>query len=269
MEQTSLSDPLENITQFKAALESGVPGIVPVKPRVFFEIVEQSFKVPLDLNLNIPSSGIGSITLLEGAILASLIRILNPARIFEFGTYLGYSTALFLKNSGEQCLVYSIDLGESGEKFSDSKNYTYGELRSDDKKNDDYLRYIQGVKGTYYLSTLKESEQSRLHLLQGDSTKLDIDKNKFATKFDYIFVDGGHDYETIESDTQKSLRMIGDGGVVVWHDFNSGIHSDVTQFVRNFSRNNQVFHVQNTMLALCFHGSALAHFSQCSEGAIR
>lgn len=259
--QAGLLDLIENAEQLRSVLESRRIGITCVKPKVFFEEIEREYATPVALNLHTPPSGIGSITLLEGAILASLVRIMNPVMIFEFGTYLGYSTALLLRNSSDQCIVYSIDLGDAGIAFSQSRNYSKKELYTDDKKNDDYLRYIQSMKGHYYLSGLTMDDQSRLRLLFGDSTKLDIVDKKLTGIFDYIFIDGGHDYETIKSDTQKALQMIGQDGAIIWHDFNSTIHSDVTKFINDLAHERQILHVQNTMLAILLQGEARANFA--------
>jgi hypothetical protein len=36
---------------------------------------------------------------------------------------------------------------------------------------------------------------------------------------DLVFVDSGHDFDTVLSDTQNALRIVRPGGVVLWHDF--------------------------------------------------
>lgn len=252
---------VENMEDLSSFLRANESGIVTVKPRVLFGQIEGAFAKPVPLNLYIPASGIGSITLLEGAILCSLIRITDPKRIFEFGTFLGYSTSLMLRNASEHCEVYSIDLGSSvADTFRDSLNYSDEDLHMDDKKNDDYLRYTQASRGNYYLTELDAEQKERLKLLYGDSTKLDVSSQGLSNNVDLVFIDGGHDYATICSDTQKALQMLGDSGVIVWHDYNSSIHFDVTKFVSQFARSHLVMHVQSTMLAISLVGSASEHF---------
>lgn len=38
---------------------------------------------------------------------------------------------------------------------------------------------------------------------------------------DLVFIDGGHDYETVRSDTRLAEEIVRPGGVIVWHDYNA------------------------------------------------
>src|SRR3569833_4417356 len=75
------------------------PGLVQIRPKVVFMKIEAADPAPTPMKINVPSSDIGSITLLEAAGLVSLIKLVRPRKIFEFGTFLGYSTALLVENS--------------------------------------------------------------------------------------------------------------------------------------------------------------------------
>ena len=183
-----------------------------------------------------------------------MFRNLDPRS--ELGkTFLGYSTALLLRNTPPEAEVISIDLGDDSSAYRSAASYTDAELRSDDKKNDDYLRFVQASEGQRYLRGLSSEQHARLKLLHGDSTRFDA--GPLAGRVDFVFVDGGHDTATIRSDTQKSLQMTGNDGVIAWHDFDSRIHSDVTDFVHGFAADHLVFHVENTMLAFLFRGNTL------------
>lgn len=253
---------IETPQALKSLVQGLDAGVVTVKPRVFFGKVEHQFSGPAPMHLHVPSSGIGSITLLEAAILVSLAKLMAPRAIFEFGTFLGYSTSLFLSNTEPPCEVHSIDLGGDVAQYESARSYSDAELHADDQKNDNYLRYTQGAKGTYYLSDLSEADRSRLRLLHGDSRELDVARHGYAGAFDLVFIDGGHDTATIASDTVKALEMVGDDGVVVWHDFNSTIHFDVSEYVRGLSAEHVILHVQSTMLALLLIGDARKRFLQ-------
>jgi predicted O-methyltransferase YrrM len=43
--------------------------------------------------------------------LISILKIVKPKVVFEYGTFLGYSTFIFIKNTPKNCKVFSIDLG--------------------------------------------------------------------------------------------------------------------------------------------------------------
>jgi hypothetical protein len=52
----------------------------------------------------------GNVSLQELAVLASLVRIRQPHRIFEFGTFDGRSTLNLAVNAPKQTLVMTLDL---------------------------------------------------------------------------------------------------------------------------------------------------------------
>lgn len=62
------------------------------------------------------------------------------------------------------------------------------------------------------------------HAIVGDSIAPDIiDKVKFvAPKVDFLFIDGGHDYEHVKSDFLNYGPLVRSGGLIVLHDI---IHS--------------------------------------------
>lgn len=258
MPQNAASLPLiESIESFAACADGNRHGLYRVKPRVLFATIERASELPVDMQLQVPSSGIGSITLLEASALASVLYLTRPHRVFEFGTFLGYSTALLLRNTRETCEVVSIDLGDQSAAFSEAARYSEAELRSDDRKNDDYLRYMQSASGPRYLRGLSATQTARLRLLHGNSLQLDVDAAGLRNAVDFVFVDGGHDTATITSDTRKAFEMAGTDGVIAWHDFDSKIHSDVTDFVHSLAAEHLIFHVENTMLAFVYRGKAL------------
>ena len=84
---------------------------------MLFNRIEDNSEHPVDIQLQIPSSGIGSITLLEGAALVTVFQLTRPQQAFEFGTFLGYSTALLLRNTADSCHITSIDLGENSDQW--------------------------------------------------------------------------------------------------------------------------------------------------------
>ena len=70
---------IETVDTLREVFESGEKGVFTVKPRVIFSIIETQNSEPIEMNLQIPSSGIGSITMLEASILISLLKTTNPS----------------------------------------------------------------------------------------------------------------------------------------------------------------------------------------------
>lgn len=257
------SSPAELLDQ----LETRTEGLVHIKPKVIFMKVEADNPQPVSMKLNVPSSGIGSVTLLEAAILVSLVKLIKPRKIFEFGTFLGYSSALLVENSPQDCTVYSLDLGDSHVGAKPLAAFADEDLRRDGDINDEYLRGAQGAMGPRYTQSLSPADTSRLHLLQQDSRQFDPASHGLEGTVDIVFVDGGHDTETITIDTTNARKMIGDSGVIIWHDFASTIHDDVTTFVRELASKDVVVVVQNTMLAMLFVGRAAQDFLEIGASA--
>jgi hypothetical protein len=231
-------------------------GLVQIKPKVVFMKIEASDPAPVSMKINVPSSEIGSVTLLEASALVSLIKLVKPRKIFEFGTFLGYSTALLVENSADDCPVYSLDLGDSHVSDKPLAAFDKKDVHSDGDINDEYLRGAQGARGPHYTTALSAADRSRLFLLQQDSREFDPAAHGLEGSVDLVFVDGGHDTETVTIDTANARRMIGDSGVIVFHDFSSNIHSDVTTFVNGLARHEVVVCIQHTMLAILLVGRA-------------
>jgi hypothetical protein len=59
----------------------------------------------------------------------------------------------------------------------------------------------------------------RVHQHFGDSATFDF--SPFRGSTDLVFVDGGHTYQYVASDSRHALDMIGSDGVIVWDDCNA------------------------------------------------
>lgn len=259
--KVDMSRSLTSKEEFLTALTSSSEGIIRIKPRVIFELAEANLPASTRMNLAIPSSLLGSVTMLEASIMVSLLKLFEPKLILEFGTFLGFSTSLFLENS-EEAKVISIDLPgdiivpKAVQKYSDEQ------LHSNDRMNDDYLRWIQSARGHPFLEGLAERERQRLTLLKADSRTIPVSSLQFCGCPDFTFIDGGHDRVTVESDTSKTMAAMGGSGIVVWHDFESSIHSDVTRFLLEWPEAPQLVVVESTLLAISFVGRSRSQIEQ-------
>jgi Methyltransferase domain len=72
---------------------------------------------------------------------------------------------------------------------------------------------------------------------------------------DLVFVDGGHDYETVKTDTQSALKMLPKEGrsAVLWHDYNLP-QFGVTRALQEFGETNLLYHVADTTLCIMARG---------------
>lgn len=86
-----------------------------------------------------------------------------------------------------------------------------------------------------------------IHLLDGDSKIFDF--SPYLGTMDVVFIDGGHDYETVLADTISAYALRKPGGVIVWHDCNVQ-HPDVWRFLLALRKVRRIHRVEGTRLAL-------------------
>lgn len=163
----------------------------------------------------------------------------------EIGTFQGFTTNLLLSNSKAE-KVYSIDLPLKDDILIDSVDQEL--LLNDGNYNDDYLRRLQNSSGEVYL---EKADKSRLVLIKHDSTTLNF-KSTFGD-VQFAFIDGGHEYSIVKKDTEN-VESVMPRGVIIWHDFSSNIHSDVTEYLKKRSEKNKIFHVSGSLCAFQFVG---------------
>lgn len=227
--------------------------VITIRPKIIFKEIEQRFPNQyITWQVGIPATEIGGMTLLESSILVSLIKIFEFKNIFEFGTYMGATTMLFALNTPQDAKIISLDIDPND--FIQS-NIDSSKILINDKDNDAFLTKNVLHNGAKYIKTADKSMQRKITLLLCDSLKLDIATQQLKQKFDFIFIDGGHDYEIIKKDTENALEMLQHNGIIAWHDYESKIHTNVTKYVNEFSQNHTIYHVANTMIAFMLCGN--------------
>jgi len=95
------------------------------------------------------------------------------------------------------------------------------------KKQDPYT--IEAVEDL--LSNFKNN----VHLIKGNSNI--ILKKIDMTKIDYVFLDGGHDYQTVKNDLNCCTEVIENSGTILCDDYNlsyaPGVKKAIDEYVRN------------------------------------
>ena len=203
------------------------------KQKVYSQLKEISFS-ELFNNLNITVS---PVTFLDGgsmvtdlALLKGLAgKIINCA-YFEIGTWRGESVA----NVSPVCSeCYTMDLTNEEKKKLGMK--------------DDYIRQH---------AILSKHLKNVIHL-KDNSLKFDF--ASLNKKFDLIFIDGDHHYESVLSDTLNVFKhLIHDRSIVVWHDYAyypGKVRNETFAAILdglNVSLHSKLFYVSNTMCAVYF-----------------
>ena len=213
-----------------------------IKPKKILEL--SGIYEPIKL-IN-PPLGIGSPNVFETVMLINLIALLKKENLslFEFGTFQGYFTSSILLNF-PRCEVTSIDL--PAKVCMDDENESK-EIYVDGERNDSYLKKVQNKKDYPYFKFLDEEMSQNLNLIQLDSLIYQPQNYRHINKFDFVFIDGGHDTKTIKNDTKKSFEMISPNSIISWHDYNSTIHKEVTEYLDELSLKTQLYSLIGTSL---------------------
>jgi len=202
------------------------PGMNHLRPHQVFDKVEEADRLAV---ICLPQRN--SLTsMLERAILVSLLKITKPLQIFEFGTYFGETTLILAANSKAQ--VYSLDLDQDHlEQMADKLDeFEMANVRR-------RLPARLAFQGTPY--------ETHIKTLLGDSTAFDL--SPFYQKMDFILIDGGHQLGVVTSDTQQAFHLLHPGRLqcIVWHDYGNP-HYQITDYLDDLSHELQLFHVIDT-----------------------
>ena len=103
-----------------------------------------------------------------------------------------------------------------------------------------YFKYIK-KQNPYSLEAVKDllkKFEKNVHLIQGNSNKV---LNKMdMSKIDYVFLDGGHEYNTVKNDLDNCIEVIKKGGTVLCDDYNLGSAPGVKEAIDEFVNKNQL-----------------------------
>ena len=191
-------------------------------------------------NFCIPSNNkiVGMTSNYEAWIISCLSKISN--KIFEFGTCSGKTTYLMALNSPEDSEIISVTL----------KPENLGNIEKNNQDNK--ISYRNIINESIYKNFLFTGSKFENKIKVIFQNSLDFDETQYTNFFDLIFIDGGHTYSVVKSDTQKAFKMINKNGIILWHDYVPGKTSskDVVKFINEISKKNIIFTIKDT--SLCY-----------------
>lgn len=173
----------------------------------------------------------GGSTPLDLALLRILARKFKIKKYLEIGTWRGESVAN----------ISSIV----------DQAYTLNLSKSDLKKIGKSDQYINS-------HAIFSKNLSNVIHLEGNSRTFDF--NSLNQKFDMIFIDGDHHYESVKKDTQTAFKLLNStNSIIVWHDYAStpeeirwevllGIFDGCPEQYKD-----KIFHVSNTLCAVFYN----------------
>ena len=99
-----------------------------------------------------------------------------------------------------------------------------------------YFKFIK-KQDPYTIEAVEEllkKFKDNVHLIKGNSNRIlkKIDMNKI----DYVFLDGGHDYETVKNDLNCCIDVINKNGTILCDDYNlhyaPGVKKAIDEYVK-------------------------------------
>lgn len=170
----------------------------------------------------------------ELVVLCSLCRKFDPKLILEIGTFDGNTTLHFALNSPDTAKVLTLDLPPD---VLEGK----GTSRGDRSLTSSPLRSVRRFIGTEF--------EEKITQFYGDSLEFDFSKFLEHGHPDFIFIDAGHTYDCVKSDTEKALSIIKSGGHIVWHDYHPGTQG-VVIYLNEISQFYDLKHVSGTAIVV-------------------
>lgn len=133
----------------------------------------------------------------EGATLADAAR---GKIVLEIGSYCGLSTICMAQTAAK---VISVD--------------THDGRGTPDQRNT-LLEFMGNLK--------KHSVSNNVEVFVGTSTEFAKKEVGIGQKYEFIFIDGSHDPESVREDIRVALALLKDGGLIAFHDYKDNVDSD-------------------------------------------
>ena len=177
----------------------------------------------------------------------SLVEEYKPKNVLEIGVFCGVTSRniceLLKTNFGSDFRYYGLDL------FGSTKTSSVDEIEPKFLENQ---KFSNPLKTIYYNFIKKENLNSKIsvqnflkkfsqniELIEGD-TRVTLEKVPLS-EIDFVFLDGGHSYDTVLSDLQKLYDSMKNNSKIVCDDF-AGITKieSVEKAIKDFANNNKI-----------------------------
>ena len=182
---------------------------------------------------SLKQKGIGDLFLNE-------ILLSKPKKFLEIGVFQGVTSRnvceLLYEVHKDNFKYIGIDIFEHDEK---SNKEIIPNINFRNPLKQFYYRYMKR-ENPYSLSSVKsllKKFEKNVEIIKGDSKKIlpIID----LTEVDYVFLDGGHSYETVKSDLNNCKIVIENNGTVLCDDYNLSYAPGVKKAIDEFSSSEQ------------------------------
>lgn len=139
----------------------------------------------------------------------------------EIGAWKGKSTFFLAEqiiDQGKNIQIFSVDFWED-----ENNEAQYWELLKGSKVSlyEEFLNNMLATKTQEVITPFKMSSDKFFEIMKGSSPK-----------FDFIYIDGSHQYDQVKKDVQNSLVHLKSGGLLAGHDYNAeGVKQAVDEVI--------------------------------------
>ena len=177
----------------------------------------------------------------DGDFFLEQIKIKKPKSFLEVGVFHGVTA----RNVCE--LLYQIhndDFKYIGLDLFEENNDTKSEIIPNTNFSNPFKRlYFKYVKkqNPYSIEAVEDllkKFKKNIHLIKGNSNH--ILKKIDMAKIEYVFLDGGHDYETIKNDLNNCIEVINNRGTILCDDYNLSYAPGVKKAIDEFVKKNDL-----------------------------
>jgi predicted O-methyltransferase YrrM len=190
------------------------------------ELLDEPIEVALALGPHVW----GQTPVIDLVALNALVRLHDPGSIFEFGTYTGHGTINLCLNA-PAAQTYTLD------------------LPPETRRSIDGLHWEQQIDDQTIGSSIRGAPSLRVTQLYQDSRELDT--APYARGMDFVFIDGGHEFEFVESDSRKAFEMVSPHGVIAWHDFSRACPG-VETYITRLAKDHDLYVIDGTQIVFCY-----------------
>lgn len=176
----------------------------------------------------------GNLSPYELMVIVSLIVNRKPKQILEIGTFDGNTTLQMALNAPKDAIIHTIDLppGETSRGTI---------LKSDLKFIGDISKHAKKFQNKPF--------QAKIQQHFGDSTNYPFSSFTKEGLLDFIFIDGGHSYDCVKSDTENALKVLNQKGCILWHDFTPHFEG-VFRYLCELHSMHSLVHIEGTNLVI-------------------
>ena len=172
----------------------------------------------------------------DGNFLLNHIRLKKPKNFLEIGVFHGVTSRnvceLLYSFHGNDFKFTGIDLFVNDETLL--KDEYIPKIKFSNPLKTIYYKYIIRLDPYSVDSVLRllKKFQKNVNIIKGNSNKVLKEIN--VNKFDYVFLDGGHKYETVKKDLENLTQIVNNNGTILCDDYDLSYAPGVKKAIEDF-----------------------------------